>query len=124
MAHAAYYSNVTTSGAVRWVKDVYKGTRADKRDEDRRRQQMRANEQIGDAFRDEDHFAPILTLDEMHQRFVYVHTINWIVDRTTFGVFKVDNCETTFASSQTPVGSGQRDKETGAPIIKYVPTVR
>jgi len=119
-----YYRNATTSGAIRWCRDVYKGTRADKRDEARRLQQMRANEEIGDVFRREDHVAPILTIDEMVQRFVYVHSINWFVDRITFKDYKVDNCEYVFASSITMIDSGQRDKDTGEPIMKGVSTVK
>jgi primase-polymerase (primpol)-like protein len=119
-----YYSNLTTSSACRWAKDVYKGTKADRRDEERRRQQMRANEQIGDAFREEDHVAPILTLEEMHQRLVYVTSINWFVDRVTFKDYKVDNCEYVFASSLTEIDTGKRDKDTGQPVFSHVPTVK
>jgi len=119
-----YYRNVTTSGAARWCRDVYKGTKADKRDEMRRAQQMRANEQIGDAFRDEDYFQPILTLEEMHARFVYIHTVNGVVDRQAFKVYKIENSETTFASSVTMVDTGQRDKDTGQPIMKAIKSVR
>ena len=119
-----YYSNVTTSGACRWCRDVYKGTKADKRDEMRRAQQLRANEQIGDAFREEDHFSPILTLEEMHARFVYVHTVNGVVDRQSFKVYKIENSETTFASSVTMIDTGQRDKDTGQPVMKAVKSVR
>lgn len=119
-----YYSNVTTSGACRWCRDVYGGTKADKRDEARRLQQMRANEQIGDVFREENYFQPILTLEEIHDRFVFVHTVNGIVDRSAFQVYKMDYSETTFASCVTMIDSGARDKETGQPIMKGINSVQ
>ena len=120
----ADYRNGTTGEAIRWCRDVYKGNKGERRDEERRQQQMRVNQEIGDAFCIENHVAPILNLDDMHQRFVYVHTSSRFVDRATFTPYKVDNCEYTFARSITAVDSGKRDKETGAVIMSYVPTIR
>jgi len=118
-----YYQNATIGRANRWCKGVYGGNRADKRDEDRRQQQMRVNQEIGDEFREEDHYAPILRLNEMHQRFVYVKTLNALADRIAFKVYKMDYSETIFASSVTKIDTGQRDK-TGQPIMKDVKTIR
>jgi len=119
-----YYRNITTSGARSWTRDVYSGTKADKRDDMRRKQQQRANEDIGDAFNIENYFQPILTLEEMHERFVYIHTANGVVDREAFKVYKMENSETTFASSVTMIDTGKKDKETGQPVMQGVKTIK
>ena len=119
----AWYRNATTAEGIRWSRNVYGGNNDDKRDEWRRKQQQRENEKIGDAFSYEDHVAPILKLEEIHERFIYVHTINWFVDIKTFTPYKVDNSEITFASCVTAIPTGQRDKDTGQEIVKHVNSV-
>lgn len=111
----AYYRNRSVGNSIRACNNVYHETTRD----ERRERQKEENQAIGDAFNTDELYAPNLTLDQMYERFFYVHGVDGIIDSATFTPFKVVAAERTFAGSVTMI-PGPVDVITGEPKMKRV----
>jgi len=118
-----YYRNHTTRRAIKGRKDVYNGSAMD-----RRKRQIKEAQEIGDEEIDkEKQFAPILSLDEMLDRFWLILQGSkdgvGVIDKEINKPISLTAARTYYAASMELVPSGKIDKETGQEIMKPVPAI-
>jgi hypothetical protein len=82
---------------------------------DRRAEQLAANIEIGDDIEEESTLPTVMTLEEMHERLVYIGSSGVIVDRVTGRIRKKDVAHSEYAASVHCIDEKKQ---------KYVPTLK